>query len=72
VRCASAVLLLCVDHFSNQVDGETGGVNWEHSEGARCEIVFTMHGAVRSISACLPVCVCVCDDVRGGVHVISR
>lgn len=29
-----AMLLLCVDNFSNQVDGEACRVNWEHAGAA--------------------------------------
>lgn len=50
-----AMLLLCVDNFSNQVDEEACRVNWEHT-GVATSVKLSLR-CIKLQRACLSVCV---------------
>lgn len=64
-----AMLMLCVDNFSNQVDEEARRVNWEHT-GVATSVKLYLR-CIKPQRACLSVCVRGFDE-QGDFDVLSQ
>lgn len=63
-------VLLCVGNFSNQVDKEAYGFNWEHT-GVSTSVKLYLR-CIRLQRACFFLSVCIGFDEQGDFDVISQ